>query len=368
MRSVAALLIASLMLAAPSSASVFGDSSTPNITNAAALMLFGDGTDGDLVCTSTTALTTNKFYRNLTIGAGCSLSTTSMIFVAGVLDLSAAPACGITGTSTAGANASGTTGGTVGTAIVTGKEWSSPPTSGTAGVNGGTTTGTQGTTPSVTVRAQGGAAGASGAGGAGTSGAGGANRPLLPTAELAPTYRLMAPPLRGGNSLGGGVSGPSGGSGGGDGTAGGGSGPGGIGGSVIYVAARAITRTASTAAGAICSKGTVGGNGGTPAGGSRGSGGGGGGGGGGWIVITYGGLTGVTATNALDVSGGAGGSAGTPTGAGVSGDGGQGGGGGSIDVFNVGAGTGTHVVATALGGTAASGATGGAGEVSRLSL
>jgi hypothetical protein len=171
----------------------------------------------------------------------------------------------------------------------------------------------------------GGQAGSGGAGGAGASGTGGVQRASAAPTNTLPIHTFTRDLLRGISLLLGGGGAPGGGGGGGDGSSGAGGGSGGNGGGVIWISARIINRSGSTAVSCIRANGGNGGNGFTPAAGNRGGGGGAGAGGGGFIVIFYGSLTGSTATNAIATDGGNGGNGGNGLGTGIGGNGGNGG-------------------------------------------
>jgi hypothetical protein len=334
--------------------------------------LFGDGADGNVTVSSgTTTLTRNMYYNDLTINGTGSIDTAGFqIFVAGTLDITAAPASGIKRPKTNGPSASGVTAGASPTLLASGTLGGSAGSAGTAGGNnGGTAAGSAGTQQSDSNAVMGGRCGAIGAGGAGSGGAGGAAR-AKPTDVAITTlqktlvgYVAMSPV----SSLSGGLTGGGGAGGGGDGTSGGGGGSGGVGGGVIEIRAKTINRGGSTAAGAIEAKGGNGGNGGVPAGGNRGGGAAGSGAGGGFVIIVYETLLGSTAANAIDVSGGDGGTGGAKTGTGTNGAGGDGGDGGRLRVYDVTAFTITDTLSVSTG-AAASGVTGGSGGSQQYSL
>lgn len=333
--------------------------------NALSNLMFGDGSDGDVTVSTTSSISRDMYYRNLTLNGTAYLQTNGYrIFVSEILDLSNAPTGAIAFDSTRGNNASGTTGGT-GAAAVAGVTVGGKGAGG-AGANGGTAAGASGTAAANQNPANGGAGAVGGAsgtgsgGGAGTGGAGGTISNSLSirrwTAELIRGVSLIAAGSGGGGGAGGA----------GDGTAGGGGGGGASSGGCVFVSARIIKRGGSTAAGAIRAIGYLGGNGASPAAGNRGGGGGGGGSGGGWVFVAYLHLTGTAATNALDASGGAGGNGATGTGTGTAGSGGTGGAGGRITKVDLS--TNTVSDTTGSAGSAPSGVTGGAGNTFRVNL
>jgi len=335
---------------------------------------FGDGSDGNVTISSgTTTLTRDMYYNDLTISGTGQLNTAGFrVFVAGTLDITAAPAYAIyagnqLAASRSGSNAVSNLGGSSGTnQISNGTTVGNGGGSATNGASGTTGAGAQPSSASTALQSVGGVSGAGGAGGAGGS-AGGASRAATAqtnpadirrlSTELASFYGTSFTRINGGSC------GPGGSSGGGDGTgSGGGGGGGGAGGGVLFVAAATISRGGSTAASAISAAGGNGGNGASGTGGTnRGGGGGGAGGGGGFLYLIYRILTGSTATNCLDATGGNGGAGGNGVGTGGGGNGGGSGGGGRIDVYDIGAGTQSITNTTAaVAGNAASGATGGA--------
>jgi hypothetical protein len=349
-------------------------------------MLFGTGQDGTATISSgTTTLLTDMYYSNLTINGTGKLNTNGWrVFVSGTLDISAAGAEAISDfnqPNADGLNSSpaSPSGGGGSTGVPNQTCWGA--CNGTGGGAGGAstvTTGSQAAAQANAANALGGQAGAGGKGGAGAAtpaDAGGIARnpntyvQTLDWNILSTTFTVHL-----GTSaalFGGGGSAPGGSGGGGDGTnSGSGGGGGGGGGGQIFIAARTIARSVSTAAAAITARGRNGGNGGTRTAGNVGAGGGGGGGGGGWLYVIYRFLTGSTATNALDASGGNGGNGGNARGTGLSGgDGGSSGAGGRIDVYNVGTTSFTTIrgnTVTSQAGNAASGQTGGTGGVATV--
>lgn len=222
------------------------------------LMLWGAGSDGNATISSgTTTLTRDMFYNNLTVsGTGKIVTAGWRIFVAGTLDISAAPASAIN--YNGNANSTGTPGAALASNSVGG-----------SGAGGALNT-------------IGGAGNNGGAGGAGaTGGAGGAATVVMVnrvTVDLI-KYISGAPSLILGGAGGGGASTSNAGS---------------SGGGAVVIFANIINRGASTAAAAIQAKGGTG----------TGASSGGGGGGGGWIYIVFKSRTGTSSTNALDASGG----------------------------------------------------------------
>lgn len=338
---------------------------------------FGDGSDGNVTISSgTTVLTRDMYYNNLTIDGTGSIDPRGFrIFVRGTLDISAAPAraiyIGVSSGSRNGGNASTLAGGSSG-----GNSIASDPslgnaslTSGGAGANGGTGAGTQAANPGTPSFTMGQQAGSGGAGGAVGGTGGGASRASNAPSQAKDIRRLNVDlaVFSGTNfsKIGSGACAPGGSSGAGDGVgSGGGGGGGAAGGGIVFLAARTINRSGSTAAGAISAVGGNGGNGASGSGGTnRGGGGGGGGGSGGWIYLIYRALTGSTATACLDASGGNGGAAGNGVGTGGGGAGGEAGGTGRIDIYNLGTGAQTITAMSGpLAGNAASGGTGGAAK------
>lgn len=343
--------------------------------------MFGTGADGNVTISSgTTTLTRNMCYNNLTLSGTANLNVNGWyVFVAGTLDLSAAPAGAITSPTANGGNASGATGGAgiggpgntfIGALPHSNFNSSSGPTATTGAGSNGVNSGVG--------MNYGGGGGASGAGGAGTLAGGNAvatnnaqaNAPGIVTV-------LTSLPLWQGitnASLSAGATGGSGAAGGGDGVnTGGGGGGAPIGGNAVAVYANIIARGSNVTAALFQSKGSIGGNGGSSAAGNTGGGGGAGGGGGGFIYVVAGSVTGSAITNALDVSGGLGGTGGNGLGTGKGGNGGAGGNGGRYEylvlnpasyVIN------TQNTAGTAGGTTVTvtGAAGGAGATSQGNL
>lgn len=352
--------------------------------------IFGDGQDGDVTVTTVITLSRDMYYHNLTISGSGQIQTNGWrVFVSGTLDVSAAGASAIYCTTDSG-NVNG--GSAISTAGAAGAV-SAPRTihtcpgsigltSGGTGASGtSTANGSQAAATGSASNGVGGTSGEGGAGGAGGGTTGGASRSATAVTTNLINNKLTEYPWwvqvnSGFTSITGGQSGPGGSSGGGGTTpsaTGGGGGGGGAGGPCVFVAARTINRSGSTAASCINANGTNGGTGfSTTASGNSGGGGGGAGGGGGWLYFVYRFLTGSAGTNWVAANGGQGGAGGNGHGTGLGGNSGGGGGGGQIDCFNIGAGTYTQVLASAAAaGNAASGITGGtakAGVVNALSL
>jgi hypothetical protein len=303
------------------------------------MMVFGDGSDGDLTVNTSVQLQRDMFYNNLTLGASGKIATNGYrLHVNGILDLSNAAAGAINNSAT---DASQTFAGQSttynnpipapgqGNDLMQGN---SGPTSqaGTTGV------GAAGVAPSSILYSMGGQGGDSGAGGAsGTPNAGGAKR--VPGGHSAVVYRRFDWRFHKSSSMiYGGQAGACGGIGGGDGTNASNASPlAGVGAGWVWVAARTLKRGASTAAGAIASKGGAAANVTTPLQvGTIGGTGGGGGGGGGVVILAYQTLSGSAVTNLLDVSGGKGGDGLPGFGTGKGGQGGTGGNNGTIIVHN----------------------------------
>lgn len=334
------------------------------IDNPQKVQFFGDGSNGNSTCSGVTSLSQPQYYTNLTIAAGCSLSTNGYpIFVSGTLDLTACPAQGINWNGNNGAASGSSTGGAAGTALNSVQFGGS--VAGSAGGNSSATTGAQAAIVGATTLGNGGTnAATSGAGGAGSGGAGGVTRSGTAITAAYPIKRWFTDAIRGTSLISAGTGGPGGGGGGGDGTtAGGGGGGGGSGGGTLWISANVVNRSGATAAGCISANGGLGGNGFSGSAVNRGGGGGGSGGTGGWVIFNFGTLTGSTATNALQASGGSGGNGGNGGGgSGLGGNGGGSGASGRIDFINLGAGTITETFGVAgSAGSNASGVSGGAG-------
>lgn len=331
------------------------------------VMLFGDGSDGNVTVSGSLTLSRDMFYNNLTLSAGCAITTSGYrIFVAGTLDISAAPAGAIKWNGNNGANATSIVG-AAGAASLTshniggsiaGADGAAGGAAG-AGSQGGSATGSQASSCAN-----------SGIGGVGHYSAGAAGSGLVQIIKgtsfpqtplgLTLTGTALSIPTAGGNGAGGG----GGSDGNADGSTSGGGGSGGSGGGTIVVAANIIARGSNATAAIIQSKGGNGGNGYNGGDPTAGAGGGGSGAGGGWVILMYNSLTGSTITNAIDVSGGAGGN--SNSGGSATGLGGGSGGGGYIQAYNIGAGTITTTLSVA--GTVASTATGHAANTKQVNL
>lgn len=345
------------------------------------LQFFGDGTDGNVtITTGTTVLARDMFYNNLTLSGTGKISLNGYrLHVAGILDLSAAPADCILAKYTAagisdGTSASTSNPGDPANAFTRG--WLVQNGTAGGGAQGQLTNGISGNPaypyqPSGEAVSSGlgsqsnGIVGASGAGGTGTASTATAANPYTIDARKY-LHRLridyFREPMKAAPSIGG--SGGNGG--GGDGTnRGGGGGGGGNGGGFAAVYARTINRSASTGARAINADGGNGGNGGTPTAGNAGGGSGGGAGGGGVIYLVYRFLTGAASTNTLSASGGLPGLSGNGVGTGTGANGTAGSDGGTITTIDLTTGTLTFVSGTTpTAGGAASGTTAGTGGAS----
>jgi Major tropism determinant N-terminal domain len=314
---------------------------------------FGDGGDGNVTISSgTTTLSRDMYYNNLTLsGTGQLVTNGYKIFVKGILDLTSAPANAINWNGASGGNASGSTGGSIGTAQTNAALGAGQ--SGGAGATGGTGAGAAGTAPSAGTN--GGGSNNSGAGGTGVSAGGASSGGATPTNSLF-LQRWETQFIRGVTLSTGGCGGRGGSSGGGDGTnTGGGGGAGGNGGGIVAIYANTIVTSSSTTSGCIASLGGAGGNGGTVSTGTVGGGGGGSGGGGGWIYLAYAYKYGPAITNLISVNGGAGGSGGMGIGSNaptlIAGGGAAGGNSGRITVFNILTQIGSTVVKSATAAT-----------------
>jgi hypothetical protein len=254
---------------------------------------YGDGSDGDVVISSTVTLTRDMFYRNLTVtSTGILIPAGYIIYVSGILTIQGNGIIAANGTDgTAGSGGTGGTGGAgaVGTTLhypiaTSGGNGGNSGGSGTANGTGGTAGASQSTAAIAPMWMR--------AGGGGGGGAGHGSTPTNGGASTGP------------------FSGAKGGNGGATtsatsiSSAGGG---GGGGGGVIDIRAYIISNSGLIQA--------AGGNGGSAQGGANG--GGGGGGGGGSISITYHAASG-NGTGTLDVHGGAAGTSGSAS-AGASG-------------------------------------------------
>jgi hypothetical protein len=289
-------------------------------------IFFGDGSDGNVTITTATTLSRDMFYNNLTIsGASGRLQTNGYrVFVAGVLDVTAAVANAISHNNSTFAASPGTNGGTPG-AGTGGTETTLGPLAGISGTNGAagvasTPTGIAGvagvsyanTTNLFPHGIYSSTNGGNGSSGSQPGGAGGSH--TLPTRTFGArrawidwTPIVAGPLLCGAPGTGGGS--------GGSAPGGGNSGGGGGGGASCYalaIYANTINRGAGTATGFINMVGGKGGNGGTGAI-DNGHGGGGSGGQGGFVYIVYGTLTGTAKASAIRSTGGQGGDNGGST-------------------------------------------------------
>lgn len=345
---------------------------------------FGDGSNGDVTISSgTTTLTTDMYYKNLTIdGTGrlaCgSTSFVGRVFVSEVLDLSNAPAGAIVCNGIAGSNGSGGTAGTGGGGLSTTGGQVGGSTGGANGSSGGSGgAGTSGSSASSNNPGNGAIGNTGGAGGAGSGGAGGGggnngsvNNGLKYVNLSEHLYRMTGGSY---NQFQGGTGGGGGGSGGGNGSAAGGvGGGGGSGGGVLYVAARVIKTSGSTAAACIQANGGNGGNG-ASRNTNTGGGGGGGGGGAGWVYLIVGTRVGPAVSNGIEARGGTGGNGGNGDGSGTGGTGGGGGRPGRITYINLGDRSVYHAFSGTGGtsgsaGSGTSGGSGGAGAVEQTTL
>jgi hypothetical protein len=346
-------------------------------------MWFGDGSDGNVTISSgTTTMTRDMYYNNLTIsGTGSLNSGQFRIFVAGTLDISAAPANAIVSTTpNNGANASGSTGGAAGAAIAVGNRTIGPGLAGSAGANGVTTGGASSAVINLLtfMGGQPGGGGNSEKGGNAGGNTGGTQAANVLGSLNDPRYATPFPYSIMGANYGSSNGGAGGASGAGDGTnAGGGGGGGGCGAIGIFISANTINRSSSTGTNAINSPAGNGGNGAQSPGGTNRSGGMGGcGGGGSLIYIIYKTLSGTTKTGLITANGGNGGNGGAGLGVATGGYGGAAGKAGVIILVQLG---GTVSVATgsrtvspvALAGganTLVTGGTGTTGETLSVTL
>ncbi len=349
--------------------------------------LFGPGIDGDVtISAQTVTLTRDMYYNNLTVsGTGQLVTNGFVVYVASVLDISAAPANAIVPfmpASLVGASATASVPG-AGTAYNLYGSGQTLPQNFAAGGPGAIASSTAGNTATApsgsyiagTVGAKGGSGGAGAAGAVGgvsaTANASTSTTALL--TRLAAQWREMIVAAANATYFNNGFPGAGGAGGGGDTTnaMGGCGGGGGDGGGIMAVLARTINRGASTPAGAINCNGGIGGSGAHGAASSTyysGGSGGGGGGSGGLLYLVYRYLTGATAQGAVQANGGAGGNGGASGGgAATAGTGGQGGCGGVLRVYNLAAPTLTYI-APGTQNAAPSGVTGGAGGLSQMDL
>ncbi len=310
------------------------------------LGLFGDGSDGDVIISTNTTLTADKFYNDLTINTGVTLTTYGYaVYVLGTLTINGTGKIENDGGDGGdGGNASSGIAGIGGIAgIAPGGATFTAGKSGAAGVAGvvgsiGTTTqgnnGVNGTDANPSLGGNGGNGGNGGVDSGGgppvatTGGVGGIatgenitvkatafeNSDNLSGTETVNNKKLTGNGSTSGTSLSPGASAGSGGSGNTNNEsnntrATGGSGAGGASGGVLFIVASTIVNN-----GTISADGGNGGNGGNPTNPSNsGFSGGGGGGGGGAVILTY-----ETLTNngTINASGGIGGVKGTGQGSG----------------------------------------------------
>lgn len=339
-----------------------GGSSTQYSINDSGIFSFGDGSDGALTTSGDVALTSDKYYTNLTVATGNTFNPSGYrIFVSGTLTLSGTGKIARNGNSdaTAGGNAGGSpgTGGGGATALAdgylkgsvagaagsvgkgaTGRSVGGSPVQDNTDVTGGTGTSTSnsigltGTTGGVggtpgTGSSNATAGGAGGPGGTATA----SNVKLIANWHLATLLDIgsSGTTIKYDNSAGCGGGGGGGGGGCGaaynagnnSGGAGGGGGGAGSNGGIVAIYARNIVIGASAAIQALGGNGANGGNAGSASVNGGGSGGGGGAGGaggnGGQIILVYNTLSN---SGSISVAGGTGGTGGTG-GAGATGNG-----------------------------------------------
>jgi hypothetical protein len=335
---------------------------------------YGDGSDGNVnISSGSTVLARDMYYNNLTLSGSGTLTTNGYkVFVAGILDITAAAVGAIRNNGNPGNNASTSTGGAIATAQTA--QTLGAPGTGTAGGTGTTTTGANGTAGPTLVIANGGNGGAGAIGGTGLNGAqaAGTGGAIGVITNILPIRHWEVEFLRGITLIQGGNGGSGAGAGGGDTVnKGGGGGGGANGGGIIAIYAKTINRGASTPANCIQANGGNGGVGAADAG-NAGGGGGGAGGGGGYVYLVYTSLTGTTASNAIQVTGGNGGAAGNGLGTGAGGTGGAGGAGGRVYLLSLPSSTGIESFGSAgangTGPTGGTGGTGGAGNNLQVSL
>lgn len=291
--------------------------------------IFGDGSDGALHVTSgTTTLTASKQYSSIIVDAGTVLDSRAFkVLCSGTGTINGSWTCN----GNNGSDASGATGGGVGSAVSSSDVGGT--NVGTAGASGGIGAGAQATASTGESNSWSGATGGSGgASGLGSSGAGVTSRGAGTTTQRGLQQFYFGTPLTGATTLKGGTPGTGGGSGGGDGSgSGGGGGGGGHGGGVLYGCVRDLVVGAT---GLIQSKGGNGGNGGNGGGTNCGGGGTGGGGGAGTVMLAYETIS-VTAGGAINaLPGTAGATVGQKTGTGVAGSLGSDGGTGKVIRYN----------------------------------
>jgi hypothetical protein len=330
-------------------------------------MLFGDGSDGDLLmpASGTINLVRDMYYRNVAWPVNSSAAINPggfRIFVSNRLYGENAPPGAIIRSGAAGGNGGAT--GTAGAAgLSVGGTTIGGGLAGGAGATGSAANATAGAA-AANGTANGGTSAASGAGGPGGTGSGGAATPG-PTATVADIRQPKLDLIRMVSAINGGLGGNGGGGGGGDGGSGGGGGGGASAAGVIAIYARRISRGATS--GWIQANGALGGTGGSPTAGNRGGGGGASGSGGGWVYIVCDELLGDPNPDAIQANGGAGGPGGNGSGTGRGGTGGGSGAGGRATVIELSTATTTVTVgAVGVAGMATPNATGGAGAPATL--
>jgi collagen type VII alpha len=298
----------------------------------------GNGRDGDIVQTTTLALSKDLYANSLTLGSGGRIYCSGFkIFVKTFLDLTNADPFAITTDFGTGGSAGGATGasGPAGDASTTGTMGGG----GTGGIGGAGTSNANGSVGAdgsliVNCITFGGSGGAGGSGSGRTGGAGGTRGGITNQMNFGRYDRGAM--LYGASLFSGGTSGGGGGSGGSNsGSTSAGGGGAGSGGGPIFIACKTLITGVATPANAISARGGSGGNGGTASGSQCGGGGGAGGGAGGVICIGFYFRSGSQVTGLADASGGDGGVGGDGTGALTGGDGGSGGGHGAVIVADL---------------------------------
>lgn len=268
--------------------------------------LYGDGSNGDVTITADHTLTSDMYYRSLTVSPSKKLNANGYrVFVKETLTLNGTIRNNGTD-GTPGSSWNGGSGGAGGAAGTLGGG-----SAGTGGPSGSFDAGSQASAPGARTCEATGHGGGGGGGGVGLNGGGGGSSAVAAT--VAKMDAKSPHLLYGTTTVQGGVGGRGGSSGGGDGAGnnGGGAGGGGGGGGIVAIFASKIEFGANgrieAQGGAGGAGGTVSATGGDPAGG----GGGGGGGAGGFVYLTYDFL--LAAEGKISVAGGAGGSGGNGT-------------------------------------------------------
>jgi hypothetical protein len=281
---------------------------------------YGTGEDGDVTISADTTLTSSKFYNNLTIDTGFTLTTANYrIRVLGTLTNNGTLKSG----GGNGGNSNGSGGGAAGSSA--GSTEFGGGSAGSLGGVGVVGVGALSAAVAALSPRMGGSGGPGGAGGSGGSGAGGAVR--VPGNSSYNKVLSLDHLLYAGTLIRGGQGGSGGSSGAGDGAnLGRGGGGGGGGGGTVWVAAKNIINV-----GSISVNGGIGGNGGPTATGNVGGGGGGGGGAGGVVILIYDTYTGAGTVTAV---GGTGGNGSSGAGTGTSGDNGTDGYPGTVLKYN----------------------------------